>query len=336
MVDAELDAFKRHINLVNYATSRFGYQRDRRESSKASHVLRHPTTDDKIVVRQNQDGHWTYFSVRDDRDNGSIVDFVKHRTGSASLGHVRQELRQWVGTARPDPEPSFSSSARPAAPADPTQQPAKAFAAARASDNSPYLNARGIRPDTLRDPRFADAWRIDARRNVLFPHRDDAGTVTGCEIKNRGFTGFSAGGVKTAWRSHAVPEDTRVLVIAESAIDALSYHQLQRDHADRTAYLSTAGALSSRQLELVDLTCKRLPKGGAVIAAVDADAGGDRIAAQLQGLTAKHPHLTFQRHSPERALGKDWNEALQHCEQAYIRSLPLAVRSLTQSRDRSR
>jgi hypothetical protein len=37
--------------------------------------------------------------------------------------------------------------------------------------------------------------RIDARRNAVFPHRDDDG-VCGYEIKNRGFTGFATGGVK--------------------------------------------------------------------------------------------------------------------------------------------
>src|ERR1019366_9851110 len=72
MHDDELHRFKSDIHFLHYAADRYGYQRDRRESSVSSHVLRHPVTDDKIVVRKDRDGHWTYFSVRDDRDHGTI------------------------------------------------------------------------------------------------------------------------------------------------------------------------------------------------------------------------------------------------------------------------
>ena len=96
MHDDELHRFKSDIHFLQYALERYGYQRDRRESSVASHVLRHPATDDKIVVRKDRDGHWTYFSVRDDRDHGTIVDFEQRRGRHASLGSVRQELRQWA------------------------------------------------------------------------------------------------------------------------------------------------------------------------------------------------------------------------------------------------
>jgi hypothetical protein len=86
-------------------------------------------------------------------------------------------------------------------------------------DNSPYLHSRGIWPETLRDERFADTWRVGPRENVLFLHRDDTGHVTGFEAKNLGFTGFAAGGRKTAWQSVSWPDD-RALVVTESAIDA--------------------------------------------------------------------------------------------------------------------
>ena len=40
--------------------------------------MRHPNGD-KIIVKRSADGHYVYFSVRDDRDNGSIIDFVQKR-----------------------------------------------------------------------------------------------------------------------------------------------------------------------------------------------------------------------------------------------------------------
>jgi hypothetical protein len=33
--------------------------------------MRHPATHDKIIIKRDTDGHYVYFSVRDDRDNGS-------------------------------------------------------------------------------------------------------------------------------------------------------------------------------------------------------------------------------------------------------------------------
>ncbi|MEO5767718.1 MAG: hypothetical protein ABIS92_05150, partial [Polyangia bacterium] len=61
--------------------------------------MRHPVMDDKIVVRLDRDGHWPYFSVRDDRDNGTIIDFVLRR-GATTIAHVREELRGWAGDLR--------------------------------------------------------------------------------------------------------------------------------------------------------------------------------------------------------------------------------------------
>ena len=101
----EFDRFKTDINLVEYAADRYGYQRVRRESSRASASLRHPANDDKVIVSKASRGHWVYFSVRDDRDNGTIVDFILRRENK-SLGEVRDDLRQWLGMPRPERSPS--------------------------------------------------------------------------------------------------------------------------------------------------------------------------------------------------------------------------------------
>jgi hypothetical protein len=67
-------------------------------------VMRHPGTDDKIVIaRREGDKHWTYFSVRDNADNETIIASIRRRT-PAPLGDIRRELRSWLGTDRP---PSF-------------------------------------------------------------------------------------------------------------------------------------------------------------------------------------------------------------------------------------
>jgi hypothetical protein len=315
MHDDELHRFKSDISLVHYAVDRYGYQRDRRESSVSSHVLRHATTNDKIVVRKDRDGHWTYFSVRDDRDHGTIVDFVQKRGGHGSLGSVREALRQWLGTERPLAD-YVQAPARP--PRD-RPSPAEAFAAAPVTGSCAYLQARGLRRETLGDSRFAGSFRQDARGNVLFVHTGDAGEVTGYEVKNVGFTRFAPGGIKAAWQSLARPDD-RALVITESAIDALSHHQLHKGTRGATRYLSTAGAPSSAQFELLGRVFSRMPPASTVVAAVDSDEAGHKLAGRIEALARRVPHLAFRRDPPAGA--KDWNDVLQRVERDFIRSLP--------------
>ena len=91
----ELERFKREINLTEYA-AHLGYDIDRRTSSRHSITMLRAAGNDKVVVARDQDGHWIYFSVHDDQDNGSVIDFHQHRTGN-NLGTTRQALRAFLG-----------------------------------------------------------------------------------------------------------------------------------------------------------------------------------------------------------------------------------------------
>ena len=92
----ELTRFKTDINLVEYVASK-GYQVIKGESSKASTVMV-DGQGDKLIIATAEDGHGIYFSVRDDADNGSIIDFVQRLQG-LNLGQVRKELRPWIGVS---------------------------------------------------------------------------------------------------------------------------------------------------------------------------------------------------------------------------------------------
>lgn len=61
------------------------------------------TDNKKIIVKRDHDGHYVFFSVRDETYNGSIIDFLQKRR-SCSLGQVRQALRPWI--RRPAPPAS--------------------------------------------------------------------------------------------------------------------------------------------------------------------------------------------------------------------------------------
>jgi hypothetical protein len=120
---------------------------------------------DKIVIARGEDDHWIYFSVRDDTDNGSIIDFIQHRR-RCSIGAVRQELRPWVGGSfvRPVPEmyvPEVVAVSRDRA------RVIRALAGMRPLITHRYLGEeRGIPRGLLEHPRFAGRVLVDARSNV--------------------------------------------------------------------------------------------------------------------------------------------------------------------------
>jgi hypothetical protein len=298
----ELDRFKRDIDLSAFAASK-GYSLDRRESSATCRVLRHEATGDKIIVGKAADGHWQYFSVRDRDDNGTIIDFIQHRERT-TLGQVRQELREWTHTGHH--LPAFARrSVEPVT----KDRAAVALVVARSTvvTTHPYLESRGLTPETLSAPRFRGTWRRaeGPHGNVMFLHHDGDG-LTGFELKNAGFTGFSKGGSKGLWASVTTPTDNR-LVIVESAIDAISYHQVNPH--PKTRYLSFAGGLNERQPELLERAISWMAPGSTVVAGTDNDRQGHAFAERIAALCKEHPHVTFERHAP--TVGKDWNDQLQ-------------------------
>jgi hypothetical protein len=296
--DCELDVFKRDIDLRQFAES-FGYQIDRRESWRGSSVLRSGA--DKIVVKRNGNGHYVFFSLRDDDDNGTVIDFVQRRQ-HLSLGAVRQVLRSWIGRSASAPQfPQLP-------PASPDRMRIeREYRSMAEAQRYPYLERdRSVPAAVLSSPRFAGCMRIDARGNTVFPHFDAAG-LCGYEIKNRGFTGFAAGGKKGLWFSHTRPDDRR-LVLTESAIDALSYATLFPEPEDRTRYASLGGRPSLRQMGLVQAAVTKLPEGAEIVAAFDADEAGRWLAMAIGDVVGR-VRRQARVHLPATE-GDDWNQVL--------------------------
>jgi hypothetical protein len=147
--------------------------------------------------------------VRDDRDNGSIIDFVQFRQ-RLSLGAVRKELRPWIG-APPIPVPAFPS--LPKTEKDRVKVEMAYAAMQDTIDRHPYLERERALPSALLTlDRFAGRVRMDDRGNAIFPHFDALG-LSGYEIKNKGFTGYASGGSKALWLSHEMPKDNRETTI---------------------------------------------------------------------------------------------------------------------------
>jgi Toprim-like/Protein of unknown function (DUF3991) len=315
--DTELEAFKREIDLRQFAVS-LGYEIDRRESWRGSTVLRRGA--DKIVVKRNGNGHYVFFSVRDDRDNGTVIDFLQGRQ-NLSLGEVRQILRPWIG------RPAIFSQFSKLEPAGADRMRVEgAYRRMAHAQRFPYLeHERCVPAAVLLSPRFAGRMRIDCLGNTVFPHFDASG-LCGYEIKNCGFTGFAAGGQKGLWFSHTQPADRR-LVLTESAIDALSYAALFPDAEDQTRYASLGGKPSSRQTALIQATIARLAAGAEIVAAFDADDAGRQLVEVIREALASvagkrgRSDLIVKSQLPVQE-GEDWNQVLQNAVLIFKLDLP--------------
>ncbi len=301
--DLELEAFKTQIDLRQYAAA-LGFRLDREKSSRSSAVMRRDA--DKIIIRCNaSDGHFVYFTVHDDADNGSIIDFVMNRLHK-NIGGVRKELRPWIG--RP-------TSSLPYLP--PLEKSSKdrglveaQFERTTEALRLPYLeNERGLSPALLASSRFAGRIRLDERGNTVFPHFDKEG-LAGFEKKNLGYTGFARGGEKALWFSHCKKGDTR-LVLCESGIEALSHAQLFP--APATRYASIGGEMNSKQPQLIGSAIQKMEAGSEIVAAFNGDQNGRSyaqiVAGAVENATAVGLQFRFVLHEPEGF--KDWNDQVR-------------------------
>ena len=227
--------------------------------------------------------------------SGSVIDFVMHRQGG-SLGYIRKALRAYAPSSFPTTHPAAIPKPRPIS-------YDRAALVAQWHRFTPYrgnhLQTRGLNAATVRATN--ERLRADERGNVLFRH-DDRNGLTGWEIKNLGFTGFSAGGRKALFAVRiGIPPKTEPprVVVTESAIDALSYYQL---HPAPALLLSFGGGLSLEQKELLRHVLTKYP-AASVVTATDNDDQGEAFAAILATI---RPDAVRAR-SP---IGKDWNDSI--------------------------
>ena len=298
----EFSRFKREINFIQYAQS-LGYEIDRKKSTRHSLAMRQGHTD-KIVVSKKS-GRWLYFSVYDEHDCGTIIDFIQHRT-SKSLFEIGKELQLWldgfIDFSPYDPFVNLSDETS----FDPIRIK-RLFNYCSPVCAHAYLRSRGITQDVLKSSRFAGRVFQDKYQNAVFPHFKN-GQVCGLELKGENISLFVRGSEKTLWRSNVFKSDD-CLVIAEAPVDALSYHII---HKLKSAfYIATCGGFSKSQGNYIKEIFNLHPQITNVIITTDNNWGGDKLTQRLQNeITKSDYNGSVMRHSPiER--GTDWNDVLK-------------------------
>jgi hypothetical protein len=296
----DFTGFKQSVNLSQYAATQ-GYELDKKKSTRSSLVMRH-TNGDKIIVSK-KGPNWVYFSVSNDSDNGTIVDFIANRTAK-TLPEIGRELATWAGGAGTLPVYSLPDVQEQVY--DPTRI-TKAFRWMKPAGAHPYLmNERKIPADVLTHPRFAGRIYQDRYGNIVFPHQDGQG-VCGLELKNTDKGVFMRGSEKALWLGNINPGDT-TLTLTEAAIDALSHFAMFRP--EKTSYGAVSGGMRDKQFNYLMATIKGMPKLQKIILAVDHDEGGEKIASRIESFLAGKFTGQIVRDTPKQA-GMDWNEVLK-------------------------
>lgn len=296
----ELDRFKQKVDLVEYAQKQ-GYKIT--AQSRRGDWQHLENDGEHIIVSRNEEKQ-VYFNPGNDRDKGTIIDFVKTREHK-SLGEVRQHLRQYLNEY-PEPQRAYATPPDTAQlnslvegkPKDPgaanavgeaetdekrrTRLISEVLGIRRELTDRSYLYSRSLTDQTIDSPAFRGRVFTTEKnghgfRNTAFPLYNENGLAS-MEQKNTGFKILLELPKDGIWVSHPTQgKDTRIerLVISESAIDSMSYHQL-KDDGKNTLYIATAGTVTERQTALIQRVIdKQDPRE--VVLADDRDAGGRRF-----------------------------------------------------------
>ncbi len=315
----ELDAFKT-VNLGVIA-SEYGYRLVPKKTNKHSVFM--ASSNDKIIIGKNGP-HYVYWSVFNERSNGTAIDFVQNVIEpGCSLPRVREILRPFIdtkhySTLKKRHEEQIVSTIR----TSPTNFLAVAGRHAQfepITASHPYLcGERHIPYSLLLHERLeGKIQHCPKRGNIIFPHyglaeqRSNASDwlLTGYEIKGRGINMFSKSGRKGIWSSAKFIGDT-ALAVTESGLDALSYLALHNRATTRV--VSISGQLNAAQPELIKIAIEQMGEGAIVAAAFDNDEAGDKLTQKLADILkdSQRSDIQFVEDRPKQR-GADWNDVLR-------------------------
>src|SRR5271168_1386041 len=234
--------------------------------------------------------------MRDGRaGGGGAIDLVQYLKDVGFKEAVREldglDISRAVAPTVPEtPSNRASADARPL----PTPAPDRA---ARAHW---YLRVVRMIPEAIVDEVFRNNQVFaDARGNVVFRLRDEAGRELGYEVRGTYDKPYhSVYGEKGLFVTKA--DRSRTVAFVESGVEALSYRALR----GTGLIVSTTGSAIEKPALMGRLLKAR---GYEIVTAFNADKSGDRMAERLREALGSE----VRRDRPAGEGGKDWNEHLK-------------------------
>ena len=234
--------------------------------------------------------------MRDGRaGGGGAIDLVQYLKDVGFREAVREldglQVSRAVGPVLPS-----ASSSRASADTRPLPTPAPD----RAARAHWYLTAVRMIPEAIVEQGLqSNQVFADARGNVVFRLRDEAGREVGYEVRGTYDKPYhSVHGEKGLFITKA--DRARTVAFVESGIEALSYRALR----GTGLIVSTTGSAIEKPATMAHLLKAR---GYEIVTAFNADKSGDRLADRLRELVGSE----VRRDRPVGERGKDWNENLQ-------------------------
>jgi len=304
--DEEIAWLKAHVNCAALLERLPPVWRlDRAESTRRS--LKYRRGEGEIVI-VNHDGRGWWDPLSDRK--GDIFTLVRHLEPGLTFPEARRVLHDFVGIAPAFPEMLRTRRTRtPGAPI--AERWERCQKLSRGSPAWRYLTEqRGLPESVLLAARAVDTVREGPRGSAWFAHRDNAGVLTGIEMRGSNYRNFSAGGGKALFRLPGGPGPLPRVAVCEAAIDALSLAAIERCRSD-TLYAATAGGIGPATVAALQRLLPGLAADstGILIAATDADIAGRRYTARLEGLAAE-ARVRFSAILPPDGLN-DWNDFLR-------------------------
>jgi hypothetical protein len=227
---------------------------------------------------------------------GGAIDLVQY---VKDIG-FREAVRELGGLA--SSQEAFGSATAKTAPAhlSTDARPRPTPAPDRVARAHWYLTAARMIPESIVEQEMQRG-RVfaDARGNVVFRLRDEAGQEVGYEVRGTYEKPYhSVHGEKGLFITKG--DDTRRAAFVESGIEALSYRALR----GAGLILSTTGSAIERPATMARLLKAR---GYEIVTAFNADKSGDRMADRMRELLGSE----IRRDRPSGDRGKDWNEQLK-------------------------
>jgi hypothetical protein len=290
-----------------------GYNCNRSKGMKWP-VLESNSGDKIIIVNHNSSANQGYFNPNDDRDKGTLINFVGNRLGDIfpkdlSLSreqNINRVLHQWLNLPFRERLASTKilGSSRHG---EVVEESIFSYTLLKPLKDMEYLKSRGIQEETVKSTLFAGKilqCQIGHFSNIAFPYQEKVGgNYVGAEVRNHQFKRHLRGSLRSSsvWVSN-VPPQVKRLIICESAIDCLSYFQLKGVMED--IYISFGGSITQGQMLCIRNIITQLPfdPNFQIITAVDNDEKGETYSGKLIN--------TFPTATRDIPIRKDFNEHL--------------------------
>lgn len=275
--------FRNEISIIEMALS-VGYKISKKDGLKWP-VLKDELSGDKIIIVNAQStDNQGYFNPHDTNDKGTLINFVKNRIGSifpyhndkSEVGNINAVLYNYQNLPLPEKN-KFKADVTNLVQKYSEKEFHLPEGLSQLRDPS-YLHFRAIQSSTVNDTLFCEKiynLKVGDYNNIGFPYFNASGEIVGFEIRNKQFKHVIEGSDRSIgiWHSN-MPQTLEAVILTESPIDALSYHQIKGKK--NSWYVSFGGSVTAGQLETVKSIIghpNAIP-GLKIISAVDNDEVG--------------------------------------------------------------